>query len=702
MRTVLVFPPEWRYLKQPYLSLPSLTAFLRQHGCWVRQHDLNLAFHEYLVSPEGLAPLHAWVVDRFHALDRADRLNPIEQRLYTDLAFAALQPLVAIVSEMAWSSQVLRSKDEFYDLSKSWQAFRLQDKLWDLARAMLTDATANSANRARYPEYSSARALALAESDDETCNPFLDYMRRQAVPAILADSPNLVGISMAISGQIIPTLTLARLLKEHRPDLHITVGGNICTLLHEVLPSRPHLFRYFDSMIIYEGEAPLLDLVQRLARGDDWRQTPSLLYLRDGQIRANPVAAALDINTLPTPDFDDLPVERYQLPELLLPLLSSRDCYWKRCAFCSQSQAYTAYRRRLGHLVVDDMEKLADKYSTTFFSFADQSMAAETMAQIADAVDARRRRFHWHCLSRLDRQLSPELCRRVALAGCEVLTFGFETANARLSQLMNKGISNDEAVRILGYTSAARIVNRVTVFFGFPTETLAEAEETIHFILSQDQIIHAVVSQTYDLGCLSPVARNPERFQVQLFPDPEQDIAVLYENYHVPVGMTRLESALQSRKMWQKLREHLPSFAATYLLELPLYVAHYGSYDRLVEVVRAATRRPKRDGNGHPRRREGVICVKLNYNLAQILGPGQLEENRPPSLTPAPSCLVLDCREDRALRLTPLAWQVLTMAEGTTDLATISEAVAQQFGLDREAALARCQKLLNLYRAVMN
>jgi anaerobic magnesium-protoporphyrin IX monomethyl ester cyclase len=703
MRTVLVFPPEWRYLKQPYLSLPSLTAYLRQHGCWVRQYDLNLAFHEHSSSLEGLAPLHSWAVERFGALDRADSLNSLEQRLYADLAWAALQPLEAVIEEMAWSFQVLRSKRDFYDLNKCWQAFRLQDKLWDLPRAMLTDTTASSVNRARYPEYSSTRAMALAESNDETRNPFLAYLRRQALPDILADSPDLVGISLAVSGQIIPALTLARLLKEERPELHVTVGGNICTLLQEVLPSRPQLLRYFDSVIIYEGELPLLTLIQQLENGGDLAQVPSLLYLREGQFQANPIAAALDINTLPAPDFDDLPLDRYRLPELLLPLLSSRDCYWKRCAFCSQSQAYTAYRCRHGNLVVDDMEKLADKYGTRFLSFSDQSIAPETLGQVADELLARGRHFHWHCLARLERQLSPELCRRAAAAGCKVLTFGLETANERLAQFMDKGVTTQDALRVLRHSSEAGIVNRATVFFGFPTETLAEAEETINFILAQDQIIHAVVSQSYDLGRLSPVARNLDRFQVQLTADPDQDLAVLYENYHVPVGMSRQESALQSRRLWQRLRERFPAFAATYLLELPLYVAHYGDYSRLVKVVeRAVDQTGDKSSDGYPRRRRGVVCVDLRFDLAQILAQGEMEEGLELSLAPKQSRLILDCRWDRALRLAPLAWQVLDMADGTADLATMAEAVAQQFDLDRKVATVSCQGLLSLYRAFID
>ncbi len=701
MRTVLVFPPEWRLIKQPYLSLPTLTAYLREQGCWVRQRDLNFGFHEYASSLQGLAPLHAWATERFCELDRSRQLNPNEQWQYAVLTHAAVQPLELFAQEMTWSAQVLRSKKDFYDLKQCWQAFYLQDKLWDLPRAMLTDTTAATLNRARYPEYSSARSLALAEDNSETRNPYLGYLSRIAVPEILNDVPNLVGISLAASGQIIPALTLARLLKERRPDLHITVGGNICTLLQRTLPSRPELFRYLDSVIIYEGEAPLLDLVRRLDADQDWRQVPSLLCLDQGQLRANPVAPALDMNLLPTPDFDDLPLERYQLPEILLPLLSSRDCYWKRCAFCSQSQAYTAYRRRAGRLVVEDMERLADRYHTAFFSFSDQSMAAETLAEISDGLVSHGRAFHWHCLSRLDGHWTRELCKRAAAAGCDVLTFGFETASERLSRLMNKGIDHAVALRVLRDTTAAGILNRLTVFFGFPSETTAEAEETIAFIQAHSDIIHAVVSQSYDLGALSPVAENPEHYQVQLTPDPDEDIAVLYENYHVPVGMTRAESACKSRKLWRMVTDRFPAFAASYLIELPLYVVRFQSYDRLVRLVRDMIRPRERHRDGQPRKRNGIQCVKLNFDLTRILATGEPGANLLESLTPEPSYLVVDCRRDWAMRVSPLAWQVLRMADGRTDVPTIAKAVASQAGGEQSNTQAHCERVLDIYQSVL-
>ena len=41
MKVLLVFPPDW-FPSEPYLSLPTLTAFLRSAGHEVVQKDVNL------------------------------------------------------------------------------------------------------------------------------------------------------------------------------------------------------------------------------------------------------------------------------------------------------------------------------------------------------------------------------------------------------------------------------------------------------------------------------------------------------------------------------------------------------------------------------------------------------------------------------------------------------------------------------------
>ena len=46
MKVMLIYPPDW-FPSEPYLSLPSLTAVLRQAGHTVIQKDINLEMYDW-------------------------------------------------------------------------------------------------------------------------------------------------------------------------------------------------------------------------------------------------------------------------------------------------------------------------------------------------------------------------------------------------------------------------------------------------------------------------------------------------------------------------------------------------------------------------------------------------------------------------------------------------------------------------------
>jgi len=52
-KVMLVFPPDW-YPSEPYLSLPTLTAFLREAGHDVVQKDINLEMYDWFFSTDFL------------------------------------------------------------------------------------------------------------------------------------------------------------------------------------------------------------------------------------------------------------------------------------------------------------------------------------------------------------------------------------------------------------------------------------------------------------------------------------------------------------------------------------------------------------------------------------------------------------------------------------------------------------------------
>ena len=88
MRTVLIFPPQGHFT-QPYLSLPSLAAYLRQNGyedTW--QLDVNIAAYDHFLSEERLTRSLA----RINAKERLAELDAKQTLIFSDTSNASSAP----------------------------------------------------------------------------------------------------------------------------------------------------------------------------------------------------------------------------------------------------------------------------------------------------------------------------------------------------------------------------------------------------------------------------------------------------------------------------------------------------------------------------------------------------------------------------------------------------------------------------------
>ena len=81
----LVFPSSW-HPSQPYLSLPSLKAFLHQHGIQdVVQRDLAIELLDDLCQWEKTKPLYERIVRELSELGARPRHSPMEREKYAKL-----------------------------------------------------------------------------------------------------------------------------------------------------------------------------------------------------------------------------------------------------------------------------------------------------------------------------------------------------------------------------------------------------------------------------------------------------------------------------------------------------------------------------------------------------------------------------------------------------------------------------------------
>src|SRR5262249_60883361 len=100
-----------------------------------------------------------------------------------------------------------------------------------------------------------------------------------------------------------PYPSLLPLPRTHALHCHFTMGGHFPSLSYEqTLELVPEL----DSVVRFEGESTLLELVDAVVSGKEWREIHGLAYRDDerGVVLAKPRALLEDLDQLPYPDRD--------------------------------------------------------------------------------------------------------------------------------------------------------------------------------------------------------------------------------------------------------------------------------------------------------------------------------------------------------------------------------------------------------------
>lgn len=553
MKIFLLFPPYWTPA-MPHLALPALSSFLRSHGLAVVQRDLNLEVFERVLT-------RSYLEQSLERLRRPARRPPAAgPAAAPDRVRWALEVGPRLAEQIEPAVGVMRSP-AFLDGPTGLQAFLTVVQSLQVASLPFYPAALDLLGYTSPAPVASSRSLLQAVRDEQH-NMFLEIFRRGVLRDIGRERPDIVGISIPTEGQMLAGMTLAHLIKQSGLSCHVTVGGPHITMLREQLPKVPALFKLIDSAVAFEGEEPLLRLAEALAAGRDLAAVPNLIWWDGVAVRVNGSAIASGhvrppgrevaglSDSAPSmgqtpgglPDFDGLPIGRYLAPYPVLPLLTAHGCYHGDCAFCNVGYGRGGHFRPLRPAqVVEQMLALQQKYGVHYIFFADEAMTPHSMREMSALLEARRRdgpaAMHWCGCMRFEKAITPALLESMSRAGCRMLLFGLETASERMIALMDKGTHRETMSRILRESAAAGIWNHTFFFFGFPTETLADAQETVNFVYAHGDVIHSASPGEFVLERYSPVHRAPQKFGVRrIIERPEQDLAI-YFAYELESGL---------------------------------------------------------------------------------------------------------------------------------------------------------------------
>lgn len=507
MRVKLVFPPKWSY-SQPYLSLPALTAYLRTNGIAVEQYDLNILALYFSLNKDRLHERVNLIIKN----KLVEQLSADEQKKWADVlefkehTFASLDQALETLCSFQGLKDGRQKKYSQIILEKVMQIYSLP-----------VAPEKNTLNKytSIYNYYSSKEIIQAIQQPEKN----IFYAFYQEIISELVTSTDFIGLSIIAIEQVIPGMVLAGMIKRQRPEIHLCIGGPIFTKWSRQTKIIQKFFQFIDSIILYEGELPLLKLINTLKSGQSLTTVPNLLYCVNNTIKQTATITPPNFDTLPTPDFQGLPLNKYLSPAISLPLLASRGCYWRQCSFCNHSDIYgNRYDLRHYDKLKNDFLTLHKKHQIKYINFSDESISPHLLRQISQILKELNLNIYWSCNMRFERSITAELVDSAYKAGLRIIFYGLESYNSRVRNLMQKGTDQATINRILRITHHRGIFNHLFFIMGFPTETRKELMETIDF-LKKNQTYITAGGTSFTLVKNSPIHKDPDRYKITLKPD---------------------------------------------------------------------------------------------------------------------------------------------------------------------------------------
>ncbi len=335
----------------------------------------------------------------------------------------------------------------------------------------------------------------------------LAFNRPSDAPAliarIVAEAPEVVGLSIQFQHRAHEFLTLARMLRRAGYRGHITSGAQFPTLaFREVLEGGHGV----DSVVLHEGEETLVELVKAIEAGTPLGEVAGLAILSD-----DGVAMRTEGRRLPD-DLDAVPfARRYRshnrhMNVPFVPILGGRGC-WSRCSYCSIVAFYrdgrhhgggSLFRLRSPENVAAEMALLAHRANEPcIFCFHDDNFTLPNPARTLERVRAIRAALDEYGVGRIGivgkarpDTITRELAKELFDLGVIRLYVGVENGSQTGGEHLRRGTQQKHVREALAACREAGIFNCYNLLIFEAQATLSDVWENVRFI--RDHADHPV------------------------------------------------------------------------------------------------------------------------------------------------------------------------------------------------------------------
>lgn len=302
-----------------------------------------------------------------------------------------------------------------------------------------------------------------------------DYFSKNKIhrfaKTIVALSPDIIGVS--VTTPLAKTaLEISAFIKTINKNIKIIFGGVHPTLF----PKETVENESVDYVVYGEGEETITELLAAIERSCDLSRIPGIAYKDNGQAVITSTRSLIrDLDSIPFPAYDLLPMRKYSSPQLsqrpFSSMMTSRGCPY-RCIYCDAHVVFgRTYRFYSPCRVMDEIQYLIDTFHVKGLMFKDSEFTLNVarVEQICDLMIRDKTPVQWCCNGRVG-GLNMGILKKMKKAGCRLIQYGVESGDQKILDILKKQITIEQVKQTFQMSKKAGLKTAANFMVGNPHE----------------------------------------------------------------------------------------------------------------------------------------------------------------------------------------------------------------------------------------
>ncbi|MFF7845087.1 RiPP maturation radical SAM C-methyltransferase [Streptomyces ossamyceticus] len=387
-------------------------------------------------------------------------------------------------------------------------------------------------------------------------------------------APDVVGLTSTFQ-QNTAALAAARHIKRLAPGIVTVMGGANCDAEQGAAVHRN--FPFVDFVVRGEGEEAFPRLLQALQQAPEAPSSaladiPGLCHRADGVSVANPMPTGpMPPSAILPPDYSGYferlaasVARNWVEPKLVVE--GARGCWWgekHHCTFCGLNGSFMQFRSKSPDTFYQEIMDLAERHRVLDMYVVDNILDMRYLSTVLPRIidSGYDLRMHIEIKANMRR---PQL-QVLADAGLIYVQPGIESLNSRVLDLMDKGVSGCQNVRMLRDAAETGLSVSWNYLHGFPGETAEDYEPVIGQLPALEHLNPPVdLSARIAIERFSPYFNRPELGFTGLRPEehylftydlPEEelhDLAYVFQAPERGIGSATVNRLNDAISAWKK------------------------------------------------------------------------------------------------------------------------------------------------------